>query len=155
MTSKIESILCIDKDKHTCLILTYLFSSESFEIITCDNFEEALLKTSRKEFSAIIMDNGFGDQSSYEVCRQLRLSNPQIPIIFYSSDGRKTEIEKAFAAGADEYLLKPLGLEKIVPLVRRLIDRAGRKLHLLIMAFWLFNLQINDWQEMINNWLSV
>ena len=73
----------------------------------------------------MILNNLFDNGNSLEVCREIRSFNPPTPIIFYSGETRDAEIKKALAAGADEYLTKPLGLLRLVETVERRLKAAS------------------------------
>jgi pilus assembly protein CpaE len=68
--------------------------------------------------------------NGYEVCRQLR-RNPataQIPIIVLTARGQPVDREAALAAGADEYIAKPVTMAELLERVNRLLtSRIARR----------------------------
>ena len=118
-----KSILCVDDSDDSREILTYLFEDKGFEVTACNTLEECLSEAHKKTFSAVVLDNRFSNGTSLEACREIRSYNPTMPIIFYSGEARESEIEKALEAGADKYLIKPLGLSELVETVERLIEQ--------------------------------
>lgn len=58
-----------------------------------------------------ILDNWLPDGPGLELCQQLRAWYPASPIVFYSGVAQEPEIQKARAAGADGYLVKPCEIE--------------------------------------------
>lgn len=115
------SILCIEDDADTCELIKFVFTGEGCQVTTCDNRE--CLKTIELEtFSAVILDNYFGVLSGIEICRNSRAKHPQIPIIFFSGEARRSEIDKALDAGASMYLTKSNDFEKLVETTLRLIE---------------------------------
>ncbi|HSK72187.1 MAG TPA: response regulator [Pyrinomonadaceae bacterium] len=115
-------VLCVDDDKDNLELMTYIFEQDGFDVTACPSLEECLYQTRQNQFSAIILDNRFGEETSLEVCREIRSFNQTTPIIFYSGEARKKEIEKALKAGGNEYLVKPFGLDNIIDIVKRLVQ---------------------------------
>lgn len=118
-----NTILCIEDDEDTCTLMRFVFEQEGFIVTTC-SAEDCLKIVERETFSAIILDNYFGALDGVDICRQIRNFHPSTPIIFFSGEVRQTEREKAFAAGADAYLIKPDDFEKLVETTLGLIRKA-------------------------------
>lgn len=117
-----KSILCVDDSDDSREILEYLFKESGFEVTACKSLEDCLSAARRKTFSAVILDNRLLGGNSLEACREIRSLHPATPIVFYSGEARAAEIERALEAGADKYLIKPLGLSELVETVERLIE---------------------------------
>lgn len=94
---------------------------------SCDNLEECLSQARQKNFQAIILNNRFGNISSLDVSRQIRSFDSTVPIIFHSGEARQSEIDKALAAGANAYLVKPNNFEKLTDTVIKLIEGQKRR----------------------------
>lgn len=122
MTAAKKSILLVDDDKDGREVLTLLFENKGYKVTACETLEDCLREARKKNFSAIVLDNYFKNGDSYAVCREIRSFNPKTPILFYSGEARKEEIEKAFAAGATEYLVKPLGIIELPNVVDKLLS---------------------------------
>lgn len=117
-----HSILCIEDDEDTCALMRFVFEQEGFIVTTC-SVEDCLQVVERQNFSAMILDNYFGDLDGVEICRKIRSLHPATPIIFFSGEVRQTEREKALAAGASAYLIKPDDFEKLVEITLGLIKQ--------------------------------
>ena len=122
MNQSKTTLLCVDDNRDNCELLTFVFEDQGFEVKTCASISEGWRQAQRENFSAIILDNRFNGTTSLETCRKIRSLRPRTPIIFYSGEARQSEIKKALAAGADAYLVKPNGFEKITETVVRLIE---------------------------------
>lgn len=124
MKSGTRSILCVDENKDNLELLTITFEQEGFAVTTCQTLEECLTEARRNEFSAIILDNRFGDRTSLDVCREISEFSPDTPIIFCSGEARNAEIAKAMEAGGDQYFVKPVDFDKLAKAVQKLIRDA-------------------------------
>jgi two-component system, OmpR family, response regulator len=121
------TILCVDDDKDNLDLLTFVFEHENFEVLGCDSLEECLHLAKTQKLDAIILDNRFGNESSLEVCKEIRRFNPEIPIVYYSGEARHIEIEKVLNACADAYLVKPNDFNKLTDTVSELIEENQTK----------------------------
>ncbi|HEX8246815.1 MAG TPA: response regulator [Pyrinomonadaceae bacterium] len=122
MKSSKYTVLCVDDDKDNLELLTFVFEHADFEVLACDSLDECLNHARNKNLDAIILDNRFGNETSLEVCQEIRDFNPTIPIVFYSGEAREIEIRKVLTACADAYLVKPNDFEKLTQTVADLIE---------------------------------
>jgi DNA-binding response OmpR family regulator len=116
-------ILCIEDDKDTCDLLTFIFQQEGFKVESCSKID-CLNLLHEEKFSAVILDNYFIETSGVNICRELRSFDKTTPVIFFSGETRKSEIEQALEAGANTYLVKPNDFEKLVPTTLELIKKS-------------------------------
>ena len=122
MKSSKYTVLCVDDDKDNLELLTFVFEHADFEVLACDSLDECLNHARNKNLDSIILDNRFGNETSLEVCQEIRDFNPTIPIVFYSGEAREIEIRKVLTACADAYLVKPNDFEKLTQTVADLIE---------------------------------
>ncbi len=114
-----KKILCIEDDKDTCEMLSFLLSEYDFTFV--HNTDEAFPLIEKESFDLYILDNWLPGVSGVELCREIRALNPYIPIIFTSAISRKDDIREALDAGADKYLVKPCEPEELLKVVKELI----------------------------------
>lgn len=115
------TILCIEDDEDTCELITFVFNQADYEVKTCSD-KDCLKVVHEENFQAIVLDNYFVGVSGISICAELRSFDKTTPIIFFSGESRQSEINKALAAGADTYLIKPNDFEKLVPTTIKLIE---------------------------------
>ncbi|HEX8248109.1 MAG TPA: response regulator [Pyrinomonadaceae bacterium] len=118
-TSPKKRILCVEDDKDTCELLSILFSE--YDVIFAGSLREAFSLLESEHFDLYVLDNWLPDGSGIEVCRKIHALKPDVPIIFTSAVGQRSEIKKALAAGAREYLVKPYEPEELQKIVKELI----------------------------------
>lgn len=119
-------VLVCDDNNDSCELLEFLFKSSGFKVICCDNLDDCLAQAQENILDAVILDNRFGEYSSLEVSRQIRDVNLTLPIVFYSAEARRSEIDKAIDAGASAYLVKPGDFEKLTGTIINLIEQAEK-----------------------------
>jgi CheY-like chemotaxis protein len=114
-----KRILCVEDDKDTCELLGILFAD--YEVVFTHSTAEAFALIEKRRFDLYVLDNWLPDGSGIEVCEKIHELTPEVPIIFTSAVGQKSEIKKALVAGAREYLVKPYEPEKLQKIVKELI----------------------------------
>ena len=79
------------------------------------------LKSPRKEHSPdlILLDLHLPDMAGDETLRHLRKdpATKRIPVVIISADATRSQIRRLRAAGADEYLTKPLDVKRFLEVV--------------------------------------
>jgi len=61
--------------------------------------------------------------NGYDVCREIRRSNTEIPIIFISAKSEEVDKVLGLELGADDYILKPFGVKEVVARIRAVTRR--------------------------------
>jgi PAS domain S-box-containing protein len=79
----------------------------------------------KHEPDLILLDLHLPDISGEEVLRRLRQDpvTRRIPVIMISADATQGQVKRLLAAGADDYLTKPLDVKAFVQVVERTLDR--------------------------------
>jgi CheY-like chemotaxis protein len=113
-------VLCVDDDADTCELLS--FSLPAYELTLAHTFADAITKALSTDFDAILLDSHLPDGSGIELCKQIRESDPGIPIIFYSADAFPEQIDEAMEAGATKYLTKPLSPDGVGKEIEQLLS---------------------------------
>lgn len=106
-TSDPFRVLYAETDEDACLMVTITLNYTNIAVVTAGTIAEAWRLVATENFNLYLLDNRFPDGCGFDLCRRLRKSSPQTPILFYSADAYQTDKEKGLAAGADEYLTKP------------------------------------------------
>jgi DNA-binding response OmpR family regulator len=125
MTKPSESakrILCIDDNEDTCEIVTLLLSGVGYEVTHALTVAEGLRLAKRSSFDLILLDWVFEDGDGLELCQMIRAFDANTPILFYSGVAYEAEIKRAMSAGAQGFLVKPLGTEHLVQAVSGFIN---------------------------------
>ena len=117
-------ILVVDDEQDICEILQYNLENEGFEVATACSAEEALTLP-LQDFSLILLDVMMGEMSGFQMTRLLK-ANPvtaQIPIIFITALDSEDQLEKGLNIGADDYIVKPLGMKEVKARVKAVLRR--------------------------------
>jgi DNA-binding response OmpR family regulator len=106
-----KRILCVDDDLDTVDLLKYFLSN--YRIFSASRVADALRMIKAQAFDLYVLDNWLPDGTGVTLCRHIRESDPNTPIIFLSAVAQNEHKQEAFSAGAQEYLVKPISLDEI------------------------------------------
>jgi two-component system, OmpR family, KDP operon response regulator KdpE len=110
-------ILVIDDEPQILRALRTILTTKKFRVSTASNGEEGLAKAAATLPDLVILDLGLPDMSGFTVCSRLReWSN--VPIIVLSVRESEQDKVSALDQGADDYLVKPFGIEELLARVR-------------------------------------
>lgn len=70
-----------------------------------------------------VLDIGLDGEDGLSICRYLREHNQQIGIVLITARGLRHDRLAGLAAGADAYLIKPIDIDELVLILRRLEQR--------------------------------
>lgn len=102
----VRTILCVDGDVESRETLEAILSD--YELVFARNAFEALRSVNRRSFHAYILEHWVADWSGVALCREIRKSDRQSPIVFVTGAARDSDRLKAMRAGATDYLCKPV-----------------------------------------------
>jgi DNA-binding response OmpR family regulator len=121
MSSPKGRILCTEDDADTRDLIAFTLEQAGFEVICTEDAPTALDFIKRKRFDLCLMDSWMLGVSGDELCKQIREFNSETPILFYTGAAYPADKARAFAAGAQGYLVKPVAGDDLVDEVVRLI----------------------------------
>ncbi|MFY7827215.1 MAG: response regulator transcription factor [Flectobacillus sp.] len=77
-------------------------------------------------YDLIITDIVLPKMDGLELCKQLRLSSLEVPIIMLTALGTTDDKLEGFDAGADDYLVKPFEMRELMARIRVLLKRQSK-----------------------------
>lgn len=115
-------ILFIDNDREAVEIAKMVLDNV-FDVIVADNGETGLRLAFQNRPSLILLDSYLPGLDGYRICRILRTQEEtrDIPIAFFSAGTQNDEIQKCFACGADDFIVKPFNGRELVDKLWRLL----------------------------------
>lgn len=136
MTSKInkdavlnldnKKILIVDDDTRNIFVLAAALEDYGAEIIEAENGEAALRKLETQAVDLVLMDIMMPVMNGYEAIKKIRSSDKikNIPIIATTAKSLKGDREKCMAAGANDYISKPIDYDVLITLIKAWINKA-------------------------------
>lgn len=121
-------ILVVEDDMRTVYSLSALLQSRGSEVVVAENGREALeLLDGGTEVQCVLMDIMMPEMDGYETMRRLRATDrfEALPIIALTAKAMVGERDRCLAAGASDYLSKPVDSAKLLAAIRTWIDARG------------------------------
>ena len=120
--SFVKGRVLYSEDDHDCRqMVIFTLQQSGYEVTCVDNGNEALSLARSEQFDLFLVDNWMPGLTGPELTRYIREFNRITPILFYSGAAYEDDKQAALDAGAQGYLIKPIGIERLVDEVDRLI----------------------------------
>ena len=114
-------ILCTEDDQDTREMLVLFLQDYGYEVVCSVDGKQTLDLVNRETFDLFLFDNWLPEISGVDLTLRIRQFNKTTPILFYSGAATEQEQQSALEAGAQGYLIKPVGIEELVQEIERLI----------------------------------
>jgi DNA-binding response OmpR family regulator len=124
---KKEMILVVEDDKSILIGLVDLLESEGYAVCTAGDGEEAIRIYKRDKPTLILLDIMIPEKSGYDVCREIRKKDDVTPILMLTAKGQEVEKVIGLEMGADDYIVKPFGLNELLARIRAHLRRSRVK----------------------------
>lgn len=112
-----KRLLIIDDDPRNIFALVNTLRAKSYDCLSCLSAEEAIkiLKTD-KIIDAVLIDMMMPEMDGYEAIPLIKKipSRRSIPVIAVTAQAMTGDKEKCLQAGADDYISKPIDVDKLL-----------------------------------------
>jgi two-component system KDP operon response regulator KdpE len=118
-----QTILIVDDEPQIRRVMLTTLSSHGYTVVEAKSGEEALNLIRADRPDLIILDVNLPGISGLETCREIRASS-EVPIIMLTVRNSERDKVQALDAGADDYVVKPFGVEELMARIRAALRRA-------------------------------
>lgn len=123
MSPKKRRILCVESHADTRLMLTTVLGLLDYQIVSAQTVADGLSLAHGQRFDLYLLGDRYQDGTNIDLCRKLRVFDPNTPIVIYSTGIRTSEHNQAMMAGAQEYVSKPGDIIQLTERICRLVER--------------------------------
>ena len=123
MASSKYRIALVEDDESLGYVLSEYLRINDFDITWLKSGRELLDLLDNHMFDLLILDVTLPDTSGFELAISIKSKFPRLPFIFLTARSMKIDVLKGFAAGAVDYLKKPIDEEELVAKIKALLDR--------------------------------
>ncbi|MBD2564054.1 MULTISPECIES: response regulator [Nostoc] len=118
-------ILVVEDDELNAYALTAVLNNQNYAVEIATDGEAAWDFIHTYDYDLILLDVVLPKLDGISLCRKIRSSGLQMPILLLT--GRNSSHEKAIGldAGADDYVVKPFDQEELIARIRALLRRKG------------------------------
>ena len=118
-------ILVIDDDADFLEMVDYNLRLDGFDVSQATNGPQGLKLARKKRPAVILLDTTMPDMNGLEVLSELKynVKTKQIPVFMLTAKTMMGDIERAFDIGADDYIAKPVELQKLGKIIKRKLSK--------------------------------
>lgn len=123
MTKK-QKILVVDDEQNICELLRLYLEKEDFDVIIAGDGQVALDLIKRENPSLVLLDIMIPLVDGWQVCRRVRESGNNCPIIMLTAKGETFDKIMGLELGADDYIVKPFDTKEVVARIKAVLRRS-------------------------------
>jgi DNA-binding response OmpR family regulator len=116
-------VLVVEDDHALRDVLARGLRAEDYSVVTAADGAGAL-RVSLTDLDAVVLDIGLPDSDGRDVCQVLRTRGLEAPVLFLTARHDITDRLSGFAAGGDDYLVKPFVFAELLARLRATLRRA-------------------------------
>lgn len=120
-----QTILVIDDDENLRDTVGLMLEKEGFRPILAADGKTGLEEALVVKPSLILVDLRMPGITGVEVCKRLRASGMQTPLIVLSAIGEEVDKVLLLEIGADDYVVKPFGTRELLARIRAVLRRTA------------------------------
>jgi HAMP domain-containing protein/CheY-like chemotaxis protein/signal transduction histidine kinase len=121
-----RKVLIVDDDSRNIYALAAALEGHRMHVVSAESGREGIDKLlSDSDIDLVLMDIMMPEMDGYETIRRIR-QNPKyksLPIIALTAKAMKGDRESCIAAGASEYISKPVDIDQLISLLRAWLNR--------------------------------
>lgn len=116
------NILVVDDEPQIRRVLRSTLSTRGYVIREAKTGEEALESMRKERPDLVLLDMNMPGMGGIETCREIRRTS-DAPIIMLTVRNAERDKVRALDAGADDYVVKPFGIEELLARIRAALRR--------------------------------
>lgn len=122
------TVLVVDDDEDICALISSKLEQLGHDVLVERDGEGGLAAALEQRPDLVLLDWMMPRLTGLEVCLALRedSSLADVPIMLLTAKAQEADIERGFAAGADDYIVKPFSPRELASRVTALLERARR-----------------------------
>jgi len=119
---KTAKILAVDDEPQIRRVLRATLGGRGYIFFEAHNGDEALELLRKEVPDLVLLDINMPGMNGLEVCREIREAL-DVPILMLSVRNTEKDKVRALDAGADDYVVKPFGMEELLARIRAALRR--------------------------------
>src|SRR5215471_17279904 len=119
----IPKVLVVDDEPNIRELVQVALKFHGCAVTTSATGADALALAETADPDLIVLDVVLPDIDGFEVCRRLRASDNDVPVIFLTARDTTSDTVTGLTLGGDDYITKPFSVEALVARVRAVLRR--------------------------------
>ncbi len=118
-------LLIVEDEPKVAAFLNQGLSEQGFDTDVVYDGQMGLKMAQRNEYDIILLDVIVPYINGIELCKSIKETKPNVPIIMLTALGTTDDKLTGFDAGVDDYLVKPFEFKELLARIRALLKRSG------------------------------
>ena len=123
MSEKPQRILVVEDDLAILTGLSMNLRFEGYEVLQAQDGRSGLAKTLDESPDLVVLDLMLPELNGYEVLKELRRRGRDTPVVVLSAKGLEADKILGLNLGADDYVVKPFGLQELLARIKAVLRR--------------------------------
>jgi len=119
-------ILIIEDEPNMVAGLRDNFEFEGYEVAAAYDGVEGLERALKDSPDLVLLDVMMPKMSGLDVCKQLKVKRPGIPIIMLTARGQEVDKVVGLELGADDYVTKPFSIRELIARTKAVLRRSSK-----------------------------
>lgn len=118
-----HTILVVDDDEDLVQALEFSLRQENYNVVQAQNGAEAVIKAFDLQPDLILLDIMMPNLDGLTACRGIKNmeETKETPVVMLTAKEDVETIKAAFKAGANDYIVKPFGMDKVLKKIEELL----------------------------------
>lgn len=123
MVSQVSMVVLGEDDPAIAEPLSRALHREGYEVEVLEDGPDVLEAAQHHPVKLLVLDLGLPKMDGLEVCRRLRASGSDLPVLMLTARTDEVDFVVGLDAGADDYVAKPFRLAELLARIRALLRR--------------------------------
>lgn len=123
-----SKVLVVDDDVDICALIRFKLEQMGHEVVVEHDGDGGLAAAREEHPDLVVLDWMMPRRTGLEVCVELRQDAEleRVPVILLTAKAQEADVQRGFAAGADDYIVKPFSPRELGSRVGALLQRSRR-----------------------------
>ena len=119
------AVLVVDDEPSIRFVLEKALGKAGFDVVCAASAEEARERLAERRFEVALLDVRLPGRSGFELLEEIRAAGRRPFVVVMTAQDTLRAAVNAMRLGAEDYLVKPFDLDRLVQVVSDLAGRAG------------------------------
>jgi DNA-binding response OmpR family regulator len=122
-----KRLLVIEDDIDIRELVSFKLTQVGFDVESVDDARAGLEAAAQQPPDLVVLDVMMPAMSGLEVCRRLRAdaATASTPIIMLTAKAQESDVERGFAVGATDYVVKPFSPRELASRIEAILARGA------------------------------
>lgn len=126
MEQKTKLLLAEDDENLGLLLKEYLIA-KGYDAQLYPDGEAAFKGFMKEHYDICILDIMMPKKDGFTLAKDIRIVDPDIPVIFLTAKNLKEDVLEGFKLGADDYITKPFSMEELILRIEAILRRTAQE----------------------------